>query len=236
MKSVLINYATLNYKKAQDLNSRTGLAAGGFDDVWMYSLDSISEEFRKENSFILNQKKGGGYWLWKPYIIQDALSKLDDGDVVVYADSVSTFINSFKPVIDECAEGIGVLGFELESHHTNSIWTKGDCFFHMKADDYKDLPQIMASFVVMTKNEFSFKFLENWLGFCRWDLVITDAPSFLQDDFEDFKDHRHDQSIFSLCGRRYGIDIHPDVTQWGVKSGAILAEDQLIYHHRSKLV
>ena len=93
----------------------------------------------------------------------------------------------------------------------------------------------MASFVVTTKNEFSFKFLENWLGFCRWDSVITDAPSFLQDDFEDFKDHRHDQSIFSLCGRRYGIDIHPDVTQWGVKSGAILAEDQLIYHHPSTL-
>jgi hypothetical protein len=106
----------------------------------------------------------------------------------------------------------------------------------MEADEYKDLPQIMASFIVMTKNDFSLDFTHRWLECCCWELAITDSPNKLQDNFDDFKDHRHDQSIFSLCARQYGIDIHPDVSQWGVESGAILPEEQLIYHHRSKIL
>jgi len=236
MKKILINYGTADYKKTQDENSRTGLSVGGFDDVWMYGPDSLSKEFRTDNSSILTQSRGAGYWLWKPYIMRDAFSKLDDGDVVVYADSASVFISSFDPIINKCVEGVGVLGFELESFHTNSIWTKGDCFFQMKADEYKDLPQIMASFVVMSKNEFSLNFIGDWLSFCCQESVITDAPNVHQTNYDDFKDHRHDQSVFSLCGRKYGIDVHPDVSQWGVLSGAIPVEEQLIYHHRSKLV
>lgn len=235
-KSILINYGTEDYRKTQEVNARSGLDVGGFDDVWLYGPESISDEFKKENSSILNQARGAGYWLWKPYIILESLKKINEGDVVVYADSASVFVNSFQPVVDKCSSGAGVLGFELENFHTNSIWTKGDCFFIMRAEEYKDLPQIMASFIAVTKNEFSLDFIQKWLEYCCWELVVTDSPSIIQEDYDDFKDHRHDQSIFSLCGRKYGIDIHPDVTQWGVESGAIPAEDQLINHHRSKLV
>jgi hypothetical protein len=36
---------------------------------------------------VLNLPRGGGYWLWKPLVIQDALSQLPDGSALLYADA-----------------------------------------------------------------------------------------------------------------------------------------------------
>ena len=41
----------------------------------------IDPEFYAKNKFILNQPRGAGYWLWKHYIIKDALSRVNDGDI-----------------------------------------------------------------------------------------------------------------------------------------------------------
>ena len=235
MNSVLINYGTKDYRKTQIENVRSGLYVGGFDDAWLYGSHSIGGDFKWRNSKIFNQKRGGGYWIWKPYVILDALGKVDNDDVIVYSDSASLFVNSFSTIVEKCLDGKGVLGFQLEDFHKNSVWTKGDCFSILGANEYKGLPQIASSFVVAKKNDFSVKFISKWLEYCLDERALTDNPNQLQENFEDFKDHRHDQSIFSLCARMFDIDIHPDVTQWGVNSGAILQEDQLIDHHRMKL-
>lgn len=236
-KKILINYATEDYKKTQHVNSESALEVGNFDDVFEYDSGFIDQKFLDDNYSILSSKRGAGYWLWKPYIILDALEDVEDGDVVVYADSASVFINSFDPIFDKCvSESVGILGFELEDYHTNSRWTKGDCFFNLTADEYADSPQVMASFIAVCKNDFSVDFISRWLDACCVEASITDSENIHQDNFPDFDDHRHDQSIFSLLCRKYDVQIHPDVTQWGVASGAIPQEDQLLNHHRSKIL
>jgi len=237
MKRILVNYATEDYKKTQHINSESALETGNFDDVFEYDPSLIDETFLQEYHNILSSKRGAGYWLWKPYIILDALEEVECGDVVVYADSASVFINSFDPIFDKCVnESRGIVGFQLEDFHKNSRWTKGDCFYNLNVNKYADLPQVMASFIAICKNDFSLDFINQWLSACCVESSITDSENVYQENFSDFEDHRHDQSIFSLLCRKYDAYIYSDITQWGFKSGVILENEQLIYHHRSKLL
>ena len=41
----------------------------GFDAVINYKSQHIDQKFYEENKRILDQNRGEGYWLWKPYII-----------------------------------------------------------------------------------------------------------------------------------------------------------------------
>ena len=42
--------------------------------------------WENHSSFIENNKKGYGYWLWKPYIIKKTLEKMKKGDILLYLD------------------------------------------------------------------------------------------------------------------------------------------------------
>ena len=50
---------------------------------------------------IFAEKKGAGYWLWKPYIINKTLGMVNDGDYILYSDSGSAFVNSIKHLVRE---------------------------------------------------------------------------------------------------------------------------------------
>jgi len=39
------------------------------DEYYNYGPNDIDNEFKKKNIEILSQKRGNGYWLWKPYFI-----------------------------------------------------------------------------------------------------------------------------------------------------------------------
>ena len=46
----------------------------------------VTTDFYKDNQSILDEERGGGWWVWKPYVILDALSKVEEGDYVLYCD------------------------------------------------------------------------------------------------------------------------------------------------------
>ena len=48
-----------------------------------------SEYWNKHKNFILNtkHKKGHGYYIWKPYLIQKTMNKMNDGDILLYSDA-----------------------------------------------------------------------------------------------------------------------------------------------------
>lgn len=67
-------------------------------------------------------KRGCGYWLWKPHIIDRVMSKLPDGDIVVYADAGIEFINNVNYIIDRMDQDIFLFGNNWEHAH----WCKRD--------------------------------------------------------------------------------------------------------------
>lgn len=45
-------------------------------------------------------QRGIGFWLWKPYIVDLVMSKVPDGDFIVYADAGVEFIDSIRYIVD----------------------------------------------------------------------------------------------------------------------------------------
>jgi len=49
-------------------------------------LNNDEEFWKKHGNFIENNKRGNGYWIWKPYIIMKNLDLMNDNDILLYLD------------------------------------------------------------------------------------------------------------------------------------------------------
>ena len=214
---LLINFATENFAKAQQFNSKTALSIGGFDRVYNATPNLIDVDFKIKHSAILKQARGAGYWLWKPYFILRALEQLKDGDVVMYADSASHFIHSADSLLNLTnAYGQDIIPFELEL--TEGAWTKRDAFVLMDADQqsFEKSRQFLASFIVIRKSAFSVQFIKEYLHCCCNPNILTDLKNVCGlPNYPEFTAHRHDQSVFSLLSKKYGLQGFRDPSQWG---------------------
>ncbi|WGK70117.1 hypothetical protein P0082_04455 [Candidatus Haliotispira prima] len=204
----MVNYADDRFGKVQEKNSRTGMEIGGFRKVVSYSPSDIDKKFYLKNKGILSQKRGNGYWLWKPYVIKKELMKLKEGSYLFYCDSGAYFIDSVTPLIRALqAANKDIMPFELP--FKESTWTKRDAFVLQACDspEFTETDQRLASFVLMRKSPLSLQFTEDWLTSAQDERVLTDMdntcglPNYLG-----FMDNRHDQSIFSLLTKKYGME------------------------------
>jgi hypothetical protein len=235
MKNYLVNYSDKTHKESQKNNSISALEIGGFDDVFSFNLNDLGEDFVNENKFIMTQPRGAGYWMWKPFVIKKALDMINDGDLLMYSDSGILFIRNIdeiKTIMDETKEKL--LLFELEDTHPNKRWTKRDCFKLMDLDNepYLSSNQLLASYLLMRKNDFVMDFINEWLDYSKDYRIITDSTNECGlSNYDEFIDHRHDQSILSLLGRKYNIKNIPDVSQYGI--GRMITS-QIFNHHRNR--
>ncbi|MEL1240155.1 hypothetical protein [Flavobacterium flavipallidum] len=214
----IINYSNEFYTQAQKKNTQSALRIGKVKKVISYNQNDIDELFYLKNKHILEQKRGGGYWIWKPYIIRDALLNMQDGEYLFYCDSGSVFVNSIDSLIGCFDMDFDIMPFELQ--HIESKWTKRDCFKLLGCDgaDFFQTNQIQATFSLWRKSEFSLKFVEEWLKFAQDDRIVTDIENQLGfPNYEGFVEHRHDQSIFSLLIKKYKVKVHRDPSQYGNK-------------------
>ena len=218
MKNVLINFAQNIWYESQKMCSVTGLDVGGFTDCIEHSFDDIDDMFKEKNAHILSHQRGAGYWLWKPYIILNTLRSLDPEDVLFYCDSGSFFTGSFNDYLfDLCREDeAGIILFKDE--HLQKRYTKRDCVVYMDCDteNYLNNPQLVGGFQLARKTDFSIGFYEEALKWAQDDRILTDKPNECgKDNYPEFDDHRHDQSIFTNMQLKYNITTRADPSQWG---------------------
>jgi hypothetical protein len=192
----------------------------GYNDFSFWNREKIKKtDFYKENKEILDQKRGAGYWLWKPYIILEELKKIKDEDFLVYADSANYFINDIKPLLELTKKNNGFY-FEEQRFEDRKLkhWTKRDCFYYMDADnkEFYNTYIRQASFIILQKNKVTINFIKEWLIFATNKHIISDIDNTCGlDNLIQFKDHRHDQSIFSILAHKHKILGFRPPTQWG---------------------
>ena len=215
--NILINYAHLRYYNSRKDNTSTGLKVGGFDRVIEYSVEDIDEDYRVKFANILNQRRGAGYWMWKPYIIHKTLQRMTTEDVLFYCDSGASFINHVKPYIEACKQDEkGIILFR--DGHINKKFTKRDCFVYMDADSekYINATQLTAGFQFVKKTDFSIEFYTEALKYAQNENIITDLPNICGlPNYPEFEDHRHDQSILTNLAVKHNIKTLPDPSQCG---------------------
>lgn len=214
---VLINFSTPDYRMNQFFNSFTGFLWGKFDRVFSFTEKDIESDFYNQNIDILRLKRGGGFWLWKPYFILRTLHGLKNGDYLFYCDSSCFIIKRINYLIDALNESNqDIMLFSLPL--IENQWTKPSIKVILNDFDlsYFYTNQILASFILVKKSDYSIKFIKEWLELCKNPFLLTDT-NIEQDKAENpsFIDHRHDQSLLSLLSKKYHFNPFRDPSQFG---------------------
>lgn len=211
-------------EEASKLDLFTSLTSFGEDDV---------EDLIKTIDKRIRNARGFWWYTWKPYIIYEKLKKIKCGDVLVYCDAGMTVHNNSRTkdrmnhiislVKNEslCPTGIasfittGNPGQRLEYMYN----TKNVCdYFNIsyKNADILDTQQIQAGICFICKSSISLDIIKRW-----YDAALTNPELFVGDmrfikdkayqvnRFDGFKDHRHDQSLWSILCKLHEITILP---------------------------
>ena len=167
-------------------------------------MNSLSEKFRCKHSAILKQKRGAGYWLWKPYIILKTLvERMSDNDLLMYQDA-DTYLKGDAGPFLKLAQDLepGIVLFH--SHYFEKTYCKRDSFVLMDMDDRRvyESYQRSARYMMLRKDCQSLQFIIEWLAYAMDPRILTDIDNKMgKPNLPDFKDNRHDQTLLSLLSK-----------------------------------
>ena len=85
MANILISYGDSNFSNSLDRLIEQAKELNLFDEIKTYTPKDIPIYIKSSPLFAF--EKGGGYWIWKPYIIYHTLKKCQLGDIVYYVDA-----------------------------------------------------------------------------------------------------------------------------------------------------
>lgn len=164
----------------------------GCDSTNHFMPRNIDKEFWTNNIQILEQTRGAGYWLWKPYFILKMLNESQNGDIIVYTDAGLEFVSNVHNLIKEMDSDIMVFG----NGWRHGDWCKRDVIIEMNAELYTNHDQLQASCLILNVSEYSKRFVSAWLAYCQIPGFIDDTPS-QEPNEPTFREHRHDQAILT---------------------------------------
>lgn len=202
----------------------------GADEVWVYDdLWMTAHPFYRQNSWLWEHphKRGFGWYAWKPLIIWDALSKLEDGDFVLFTDADCYPIADFSILFDLCCRDGGIMLFAAQGHR-HYKWCKKDCYLAMGQDDpkYRDVQAGVARFMVFQKGSWrTTQFLMEWIAYCVNPAATTFDPSVMAPENEGFIEHRTEQAIMTNLAHKYGLKLYREADE----SSAGYQEDRELY-------
>lgn len=216
---IAINYADEGFRKAQKLNLETAKQWGA-DRTIAYTPEDIDADFRERNKDVLSIRKGNGLYLWKPYFLNKAYKELKPGDYLIYTDAGSIYVNKIQYLID-CMEKeqTDIMVFSLQNEMLERKYTKRDAFVLLDCDSpqYTDTPQSVGGYVILKKSDFVEKFIAEDLEYAQDKRMITEQENTQGlPNYPEFIAHRHDQSVWSLMVKKYGIKRFRDPSQYGM--------------------
>lgn len=199
----LITYGNFRYEESKKRLCSEAEETGWFDSITSYGPEDLDNNFKISFENILNQDRGGGYWIWKPYLIKKQLEKINDNDVLIYLDSGCSINKNGKKRLDEYIEILkngdyGCISFQM-NHLLEKTWTTKEIFkqFNVEEDgEIANAGQIVSGIQIIIKNPKSIKLVNTW------NETLYENPLLFTDHYRDqhsyFIENRHDQSVFSV--------------------------------------
>jgi hypothetical protein len=182
-----------------------------FDEINVYTANDLITDvsfWNQHSDFILKNKRGFGHWIWKPYLIKKTMDKLNDGDIILYLDS-QTYIK-----MDEKEHLLQYLDIVKENkilysnmHHANEFaFNKMDLIHTLNMTDNKLIleDQCEANIQLIYVCKETRELMNTIYNYACTYHNIDDTPSIIP-NHQMFKDHRHDQSLFSLLVKKNNL-------------------------------
>ena len=215
-----VTYGDENFTESVNIIKRQAKSLGLFSKIISYSPKDLPLYIKASPLFSF--KKGGGYWVWKPYIIIDILSKCQEGDVVYYVDSGC----SLKPNFEEWSryaqliEKYNAIFFQYRDDFKYHTWDKyckdktcnspkikywikkttSNYFTNYLGNDaFLNYNKIMGGFFIIQKTNKQLHTIDNWykITLLHPELIIDPYGEELSEQEVYFNAHRHDQTILT---------------------------------------
>jgi hypothetical protein len=177
-RAAFVTFGTAPFAAALRRIEREARATGAFAAVHAFTDADIAPEYARAHADVLQQPRGAGLWLWKPYFVARVLAGLAEGELLLYADAGCELRASPAPYL-ELARRHGFLGFRLEAEHTLQRWTKGDVFaaVGLELGLFGIEPQVIATVFAMRKSARTTALVAHWLRLCEDLQLIGDGES-----------------------------------------------------------
>jgi len=182
-----------------------------FDEIIVYTGYNLKEDtefWNKHSEFILNNRRGFGYWIWKSYIIKKTMENMNEGDILFFLDCGCEIEIEEKEWLEYCIEKVKtdkIIGTYALGQLENK-WNKMDLIEKLNMNDDKYLNNIQRQsganmFFIYKETR---DLVNEWYDLSCDYHNIDDSPS-IKKNLETFIEHRHDQSVLSLLTKKYGI-------------------------------
>ena len=225
-KKVFISFGAGPHFDSQYI-ARDARRLGLFDEVKAYGAADLGERFwARHGPFVKAHHRGYGFWIWKPYLIQRELAALRDDDILVYSDAGAIILS------DEGAHTAMAKSFQSVQKLPGGIcasqvnfsyqWCKESVFAALEVtnDQDKQKNQYEGGRIICRKNPAAMRVINHWAALVQEQHyhLFDNSPSFLP-NHEDFREHRHDQAVFSILMYRYGGEFWQQVHEIFKSSG-----------------
>ena len=112
---------------------------------------------------VINRKRGGGLWSWKPDIILSTMESHEDGDIIVYCDAGCTIYPSpeWKKMWRKL-EAHDIIAQRIFQRTEN--WTRKEIidYFQSNGTSWLKCFQYQATVIVVVVSDFTRKFIREW--------------------------------------------------------------------------
>lgn len=227
------NYADEKFKKHQSINTKSVKKYIKEVKTLNYNPDDIDSEFRDKNKKILIQKKGNGYWLWKPYFLKKVYERSNTGDIIIYTDSGLIFNKEITELIEKFIEqNLDFYFYDLPL--LEQQWTKNKVINYFREMGLRTIEfknQLSANFFIIKKTDKTEIIVNEYLRICQIEGMLDDT---LEDEQEYFINHRHDQSILSMLAHLHKIKKYKDQTDYGTFPLRYYQKGRAIYSGNTK--
>jgi len=202
----------------------------GCNSSVVFRENHIDRDFFEANKSVLEDERGAGFWLWKPYFILQQLNRSENGDIIIYTDAGLDFVTDINKLLKEMKGDIMLFG----NGWRHGDWCKTDVLKAMDCEEYADRQQCQASCVIVRKSEESVAFIAEWLAWCQKPGFIDDSQSVIVNP-EGWREHRHDQAILTNMAYLYGIGLNRWPAQYKLqRQDEFSNQYPMIFHHHRK--
>lgn len=196
-KKIFISYGDARYRKSLQRLGKNAKELNLFDEIILYTEEDLPQELRDHE--LMQYKRGGGYWLWKPWVVLHTLEKMGDEDILIYSDSGNELYadkewTKWFRLIDKY-NGI----FFCYAAFMERRCRKNLLEFYENVPHLKKLYQIQSG-QLLVKGK-ARKVIQEWYDvmFQHPEFVIDVAKDEIKEESSMFLEHRHDQAVLSCA-------------------------------------
>lgn len=240
MRKILITYGDHNFELSKKRIKKEAQSLGYFDIIKIYGPDDLPTYIK--SSPLMAYSRGGGYWVWKPYLIWRTLNEYQDS-IVVYVDAgcslqssadwnywfsimetTDTIVFQYRKDHDYGWEEIG---YPMDTRIVN--WTKPltRSFFDsvLGSSEWRIKDKILSGCILAKNNSVVIK---SWFDATLFhpELIIDSFPYEEHQLPKDFVVHRHDQILLALFAFLYEknnqiVKILPETSESNSNAGVV---------------